>query len=398
MGRVRLHGSVLNHRHEVSFFDDKIGFSKALCDVAGAQLEVLGDIGVRSRHDEIDFAIFGKVFVDRDRARLTGFLRVGIDRQIFVFDFDQFDRGLSDVFIFRRYRCHGFADVAHFALSEKRFVLDRLAVGPGRVFACHYRNHAGELLGLLRMDLFYFGVGFGTEESLAVEHVGQHEIVAVNNLPRDFFVGIDPGNRFSDDCEIRHLPSPERSSSRSSSSKRSNLFRFRRGSNRSADHVGLNDLNGLNLLNVFISYHRRRILHRLDDLRVTCATAEIARECVTNFILGRVLILVEQRLGHHQHSRGAVTALGATVLDERFLNRVQLGADLQSLDGDDIRTVELAGKNQAGVDRFTVQKNRAGAAVAGAAAFFGPGRTDLIAQKIEQKTMVRNFAAEKGTV
>lgn len=57
---------------------------------------------------------------------------------------------------------------------------------------------------------FYFGVGFGTEESLAVEHVGQHEIVAVNNLPRDFFIGIDPGNRFSDDCEIRHLFTPEK--------------------------------------------------------------------------------------------------------------------------------------------------------------------------------------------
>ena len=205
MGRVRLHRCVLNHRHEVFFFDDKIGFSKALRDVAGAQLEVLRDIGVRSRDDEIDFAIFGKVFVDCDRARFTGFLRVGVDRQIFVFDIDQFDRGLSDVFIFRRYRCHGFTDVAHFALSEKRFVLDRLAVSPGGVFACHHRNHAGQLPGLLRMDLFYFGVRFGTEKSLAVKHVGQHEIVAVNNLPRDFFVGIDPGNRFSDDCEIRHL-------------------------------------------------------------------------------------------------------------------------------------------------------------------------------------------------
>ena len=159
--------------------------------------------------------------------------------------------------------------------------------------------------------------------------------------------------------------------------------------------VGLNDLNGLSLLNVFISYHRRRVLHRLDDLRVACATAEIAGECVTNFILGRILILVEQRLGHHQHSRRAVAALGAAVLNERLLNRVQLGADLQSLDGDDIGAVELAGKHQTGVDRLAVQKNRASAAVAGAAAFFGPGDADLIAQQIEQKTMIRNFTADE---
>ena len=122
---------------------DEIGFFKALGDVAGAQLEMFGDIGVRPGTMKSTLRYLAKVFVDRYRARLTGFLRVGINRQIFVFDFDQLDRGLCDVFVFRRHRCHGFADVAHFALGEKRLVFDRLAVGPGRICAGHHRNNAG---------------------------------------------------------------------------------------------------------------------------------------------------------------------------------------------------------------------------------------------------------------
>ena len=158
VGRVRLHGRVLDHRHEIFFFEDEVGFFKAFGDVAGAQLEVLGDVGVWPRDDEIDFAVFGEVFVDRDRARLTGLLRIGIDRQIFVFDFDQLDRGLRDVFVFRRDRGHRLADIAHFALGEKRLVFDRFAVGPGRVCSGDHRDDAGQLLGLLGVDLFYLGV------------------------------------------------------------------------------------------------------------------------------------------------------------------------------------------------------------------------------------------------
>src|SRR5215510_7400920 len=110
---------------------------------------------------------------------------------------------------------------------------------------------------------------------------------------------------------------PKNCSSRSNSSKRQVVF----GSG-AVETLGSVDVNGLNLLNLFAPYHGSRILHRLDDLRVTCTTAKVARECVTNFILGRVLILVEQRFGHHQHPRGAVAALSAAVLNKSLLDRV----------------------------------------------------------------------------
>ena len=59
-------------------------------------------------------------------------------------------RGLGNVFIFCGYRRRGFADIAHFALSEERLVLDRFAVCPRRVFAGHYGNDTGQLFSLFR--------------------------------------------------------------------------------------------------------------------------------------------------------------------------------------------------------------------------------------------------------
>ena len=75
---------------------------------------------------------------------------IGVDRQIFVFDFDQFYRSLRDIFVFRCDRRDGLADKAHFALRQKWLVFDRLAVCPRRVFAGHDRNDAGKLLWLCR--------------------------------------------------------------------------------------------------------------------------------------------------------------------------------------------------------------------------------------------------------
>ncbi len=166
---------------------------------------MLGDIGVRPRYDEVYFAVFGKILVDRNRVRLAGLLRVGVDGQIFVFDFNELYRSLRRVFVFRGHRRYRFSDVAHLPLSQKRFVFDRFAVRPGRIFARHNSHNAGQLLGLLRADLFYLRVSLGAEESFAVEHVGQHEIIAINNLPGNFFAGIDSANRFSDDCKFGHF-------------------------------------------------------------------------------------------------------------------------------------------------------------------------------------------------
>src|SRR3990170_8565483 len=152
-----------------------------------------------------------------------------------------------------------------------------------------------------------------------------------------------------------------------------------------------NDWNGWNLWNAFASQNRGGVLDRLDDLGVAGAAAEVTGQGKTNLFFARIGIFIEQRLRHHQHARGAVAALGAAVLQEGFLNRMELGADLEPFYGHDLRAIQFAGKHQAGIHRLAVQKNGAGAAVAGAAAFLGAGDADLVAQEIEQETMRGNF-------
>ena len=73
---------------------------------------------------------------------------------------------------------------------------------------------------------------------------------------------------------------------------------------------------------------------------------------------------------------------------------MKLGSDLEPLDGDNIRAFELSGKNQTGVHRLAIQKYRARATVARAAAFFGAGHADLVAQQIEQQAVRGNFTTD----
>src|SRR5262249_60648398 len=78
-------------------------------------------------------------------------------------------------------------------------------MSPRRVFAGHHRDDAGQSLGLLSIDFFNSSVGFRTEQSLAVYHVGQDEIVPVNRPTRNLLVNIDSSYRLADDRKFRHF-------------------------------------------------------------------------------------------------------------------------------------------------------------------------------------------------
>src|SRR3984957_9130588 len=64
--------------------------------------------------------------------------------------------------------------------------------------------------------------------------------------------------------------------------------------------------------------------HRLDDVRVARAAAQVARQRPADVLLGRVRVLVQQLAGGHHHARRAEPALEAVLLPEALLERVQL--------------------------------------------------------------------------
>ena len=81
---------------------------------------------------------------------------------------------------------------------------------------------------------------------------------------------------------------------------------------------------------------------------------------------------------------GAVAALEAVVLEEGLLQRVQLVAVGQALDGGDLGAVGGDREHQAGVDAAAVEQDGAGAALAVVAALLGAGQIEVLAQGVEQ--------------
>src|SRR5580704_15967676 len=84
----------------------------------------------------------------------------------------------------------------------------------------------------------------------------------------------------------------------------------------------------------------RQTLHRTDDLRVRAATAEIVGERRLDLRRRRFGDLVQERLGLHDHSVQAITALGGLLFDEGALHRMRIVARAESFQGDDLAVAD----------------------------------------------------------
>ena len=73
------------------------------------------------------------------------------------------------------------------------------------------------------------------------------------------------------------------------------------------------------------------------------------------------------------------------MIEELLLQRMQRGAIGHAFDGFDLAAFGLDAEDQAGADQTAIDGDRAGAAVAGAAAFLGAGEADAVAQRVEQR-------------
>src|SRR5689334_7444836 len=129
----------------------------------------------------------------------------------------------------------------------------------------------------------------------------------------------------------------------------------------------------------------RRPQHRLDDVLVAGAAAQVAGQRPAHVLLGRVEALVKERLGGQHHARRAEPALQPVLLPEALLQRVQLAGGGQALDGADLHSVGLYGQHRAGFDRAPVHQHGAGAAVGGVAAHVGPGQAEPAADQVGQQ-------------
>src|SRR5262249_2491135 len=120
-------------------------------------------------------------------------------------------------------------------------------------------------------------------------------------------------------------------------------------------------------------------LHRLEDLDVPRAAAEVPRERLADLLARRVGVAVEKILRRAQDAGRAIAALRRSQLGERVLERVHLRAARQPLDRDDRTPLALDRKRQAGEDRTPLHEDRAGAALPELAAVLRPREPEILA-------------------
>ena len=128
-----------------------------------------------------------------------------------------------------------------------------------------------------------------------------------------------------------------------------------------------------------------RRAHRLDDVLIAGAAAQIRGQHVDQLLVADVRILFQHVGRQHQKTRRAIAALQAVIVDEGPLQRAELVAVGEALDGADLLAGGLHGEHQAGAYRFVVDDDRAGAADAVLAADMGAGLAAIVADGVDQR-------------
>ena len=126
--------------------------------------------------------------------------------------------------------------------------------------------------------------------------------------------------------------------------------------------------------------------HRLDDVLVAGAAAEIAGDRGADLVLVGVGVLGQEGHQREQEARGAEAALQRVRFAKGLLQRVEraVGGG-QPFDRGDLATVHLHAEQQTRAHRLAVDEHRAGAAHSVLAADVGAGQPELVPQQVREQ-------------
>src|SRR5262249_11696150 len=128
-----------------------------------------------------------------------------------------------------------------------------------------------------------------------------------------------------------------------------------------------------------------RGLHRLDDVLIARAAAEIGREHIKQFLVADVGLVLKHVGGEHLETRRAEAAVQSVVRDDRAWQRVRVVRRAQAFDGADFLALRLYGEHQAGPHRLAVEDDRTGATDAVLAADVRPGLATILSDGVDQR-------------
>src|SRR3974377_2248325 len=129
----------------------------------------------------------------------------------------------------------------------------------------------------------------------------------------------------------------------------------------------------------------RQAFHRINDLHVARAPADIGHQRLLDLRARWHGLLVEVSLGEHDYAGCAKAALDGTVLHESLLDRVHRPLGRQAFDRGDLRVLSRERQNEAGAHRSAVYQDRTGSTFTGIAPPFGANQSQLVAQDFDQE-------------
>src|SRR6202023_397056 len=128
-----------------------------------------------------------------------------------------------------------------------------------------------------------------------------------------------------------------------------------------------------------------RVPHCLDDVLVSGASTQVAGYTPANFLLAWVRIFFQKRASRQDHSRRAETALKPVFFPKSFLQRMEFAVVGHSLDGANLATIRLYGKEGTGLHRPAIQQHGASTAACGIAANMRSGEPQDVSDEMDQK-------------
>src|SRR5579884_31975 len=173
-----------------------------------------------------------------------------------------------------------------------------------------------------------------------------------------------------------------------SSSAWPSTYRLSENFNRRRRRTGLR-LRGLELRagrGVLASQPGSRQQHRLDDVLIPGAAAQVAGQPIFDVVDSGVGIALQQLVGAHEKAGGAEPALQAVLVAVGLLDRMQLAVRAgQPFDRHQVGALSLDGEHDARAHGLAVHQDGAGAAYAVLASDVGAGQIALVAQEIHQR-------------
>ncbi len=340
---------VFNGRGLVGLLDHQVGLLQPGLHVALADPGVLADIARR-----MGMQLHG--------AGCHGGLRIEQRGQHLVVHADAAQRSTGDLHGLGGHGQHRFPNVAHHATGHHRLVLDEDAevVHAGHVVAAQHAFDAGHGTRRAGVDAQDARMRVRAAQHLQVQHVGHPQVGGVLHRAGHLARRVDARRVVTDEAGGLALLQ-------------------RAGGQAAVEHVA-------------------RQLHRVQDLLVAGAAADVAAQPFLDLVQVGLRASPQRGGGGHHHARDAVAALAGAALVKRALQHRHAGVAVQVVHGLHRGALDLLHRHQATLDQLAVDEHRAGAAFTGTAAFLVAGQLELFAHEVDQPVVVGHTARHRTAV